>query len=182
MTLSIQEMNENNVLLLDSFDNSFISQSRLVPFTKNGFISYYIEDIPPFTKQYPPEGIDARSYLGRTDRVAFFAFINELAAGQVRLRIHWNRLVYIEDLAVDVHFRRRGVGQALLQRAIQWAQEKNFPGLMLETQDINVGACKLYEKCGFTLSGFDRCLYMALPEVCGEIALYWYYPLRKENP
>jgi streptothricin acetyltransferase len=45
---------------------------------------------------------------------------------------------------------------------------------MLETQNDNVPACLFYERCGFTLAGFDRNLYRALRPDTEEIALYWY--------
>ena len=54
------------------------------------------------------------------------------------------------------------------------AKEKGFPGLMLETQDNNVAACRLYARCGFELRGFDTHLYKALDPSSDEIALYWY--------
>jgi streptothricin acetyltransferase len=45
---------------------------------------------------------------------------------------------------------------------------------MLETQNNNVAACRLYESGGFQLAGFDRCLYKGLHPDTDEIALYWY--------
>jgi streptothricin acetyltransferase len=63
---------------------------------------------------------------------------------------------------------------ALMKRAIEWAKEQNYPGLTLETQTNNVPACKLYEKFGFVLSGFDLNAYKNDPDCRDEIALYWY--------
>ena len=51
---------------------------------------------------------------------------------------------------------------------------QGFPGVTLETQDNNVPACMLYEKCGFVLTGFDLYAYRNFPEARNEIALYWY--------
>jgi streptothricin acetyltransferase len=45
---------------------------------------------------------------------------------------------------------------------------------MLETQNINVAACLFYQRCGFTLGGFDRYLYRGLDPSTEEVALYWY--------
>jgi ribosomal protein S18 acetylase RimI-like enzyme len=45
---------------------------------------------------------------------------------------------------------------------------------MLETQNNNLPACRFYEHCGFTLSGFDRNLYKGINKDTEEIALYWY--------
>jgi streptothricin acetyltransferase len=61
-----------------------------------------------------------------------------------------------------------------MERAIEWARSLDLPGLMLETQDINVKACRFYERMGFVLSGFDRHLYKATLPGRDEIALYWY--------
>lgn len=41
---------------------------------------------------------------------------------------------------------------------------------------MNVSACLLYRHYGFTLGGYDRYLYNALPEK-DEVALFWYYML-----
>lgn len=46
---------------------------------------------------------------------------------------------------------------------------------MAETQDNNVAACKLYERCGFQLSGFDADLYRALASFANEVALFWHW-------
>jgi len=71
-------------------------------------------------------------------------------------------------------FRRRGIGRALLEKAFDWARAGGFPGIMLETQDINVAACRLYESCGMKLGGFDAYLYKGLDPHSDEIALFWY--------
>ena len=181
MTINIQEIDESNALLLNSFENRFTVHSRLVLSALDGVISYTIEEITPFVKQYPQEECESRAYISSPGRAVFFAFVDGQPAGQVRLHTHWNRLGYIEDIAVDEAYRRRGAGQTLLQRAVEWARDRQLPGLMLETQDVNVDACRLYERCGFILSGFDRRLYMGFPDVSGETALFWYYPLEKGN-
>jgi streptothricin acetyltransferase len=61
-----------------------------------------------------------------------------------------------------------------MQRAVDWAKAKHLPGIMLEAQDVNVIACRFYEKFGFTLRGFDTHLYKGLNPSTNEIALYWY--------
>ena len=55
-----------------------------------------------------------------------------------------------------------------------WARTQQLAGVMLETQNNNVAACRLYESGGFQLVGFDRCLYRGLHPGTDEIALYWY--------
>ena len=67
------------------------------------------------------------------------------------------------------------VGTCLIPRAKAWAREMSLSGLMLETQDNNMGACRLNMSCGFKLKGFDTCLYAGIEGCRDEIALYWYY-------
>ena len=49
-----------------------------------------------------------------------------------------------------------------------------LPGIMLETQNNNVAACRFYESCGFHLGGFDRELYRGITPDTDETALFWY--------
>jgi len=81
---------------------------------------------------------------------------------------------YVEDIAVDVRFRRRGIGRMLLSPGIEWARSKHLPGMMLETQDKNVAACRFCDSLGFQLGGFDRLVYKGVNPGTQEIALYWY--------
>jgi len=98
-------------------------------------------------------------------------------AGQIRLCRYWNRYAYIEDIVVDQKFRRQGIGRELIQQAICWTNEKQLPGIMLETQNNNIAGCCLYASCGFELAGFDRRLYQGIDPDSDEIALYWYYKI-----
>jgi len=68
---------------------------------------------------------------------------------------------YVQDIAVDVRFRRRGIGRMLLSQGIEWARSKHLPGMMLKTQDNNVAACRFYESLGFQHGGFDQLLCKA---------------------
>jgi len=98
------------------------------------------------------------------------------------MRKNWNKYAYIEDIAVDVMFRRRGIGKELISEAMRWAQERHLAGIMLETQNNNVGACKFYESCGFQLKGFDTYLYKGINSRTDEVALFWYLVFDEESP
>jgi ribosomal protein S18 acetylase RimI-like enzyme len=139
-----------------------------------GHLGYTIAKIPSYPKHYPLDELDASSYVDQPEKAIFFALVDGMLAGQIILRKNWNQFAYIEDIVVDARFRRRGVGTVLLRRAAEWARGLNLPGVMLETQNINVAACKLYARCGFQLAGFDRLLYLGLQPGTEEIALYWY--------
>ena len=78
--------------------------------------------------------------------------------------------------------RGKGVGTALFQAAEQWAVARGCRRLQVETQNINVPACKFYAKQGCTLGEVHR---LAYPEHPDEVQLLWHKDLagiRTDNP
>lgn len=55
----------------------------------------------------------------------------------------------IEDVIVDVSARGQGVGEALMQRAIETAKEKGASNIALTSNPLRVAANALYIKMGF---------------------------------
>jgi streptothricin acetyltransferase len=174
MNITLQQVDERNFGDVNRCGGTFTIDSRLVVHAENNVIRYTIVNVPPYQKSYPPEELDYPTYLHDPDKVIFCAYADGQLAGQVIVREYWNRYAYIDDIVVAAGFRRLGVGQALLQQAVAWARDRQLAGVMLETQNNNVAACRLYESCGFQLGGFDRCLYQGLHPDTDEIALYWY--------
>lgn len=91
------------------------------------------------------------------------------------LKRNWNNYCFIEDVRVDGQYKGKGIGRQLIEVAKEWTFSKGLKGMTLETQNINVSACKFYEKCGFILGGFDNFFYKQIESVKDEIVLYWYY-------
>jgi streptothricin acetyltransferase len=178
MKIIIQEISPTSLHNADRCDGAFTVDARLILSAEDGQIHYTITSVPPYEKRYPLDEIDYSSYIGNPDKTVFFAYVDGRLAGQIRLCRWWNHFAYIEDIVVDRKVRRQGVGRALIQQAIRWASERKFTGIMLETQNTNIGGCMLYESCGFELGGFDRCLYQGIDPVTDEIALYWYYKIK----
>lgn len=82
-----------------------------------------------------------------------------------------NDLALIWDLRVAPAHRRRGVGSRLLAAAAEWARSNGCRELKVETQNINVGACRLYERHGFELRSVVVGSY---PGLSDELQLLWY--------
>ena len=61
--------------------------------------------------------------------------------------------LYIDALATDDRFRRRGVGTALLDAAAERARALGLGKLALDTGAANAPARALYERYGFRLAG-----------------------------
>jgi ribosomal protein S18 acetylase RimI-like enzyme len=174
MRITVREADGQSLQQVNRFDNVFTVDSHLVLNVENDRISYGFVPVKPYEKRYAIETADYSSYVEDADKTIFFAYVNDELAGQIRVIKWWNRYAYIDDIVVEPKFRGQGVGRALIHRAMDWAKAKKFPGLMLETQNNNGSACRLYESCGFELGGFDRYLYKGINPDTEEIALYWY--------
>jgi GNAT superfamily N-acetyltransferase len=91
----------------------------------------------------------------------------ELLDGRTDLAVLW-------DLRVAPAERRQGIGGALFRAAEEWARQHGAEWLKVETQNINVAACRFYARQGCTLGAVHRFAYPDLPE---EVQLLWYKPL-----
>jgi streptothricin acetyltransferase len=174
MRITIKEINAGNIIDVNKCDGEFIIDTKLVLYVENGEIRYKAMEVPSTNKRYGIDNVDYTTYIDDLDKVVFLAYVEGQIAGQVILRKNWNNYAYIEDITVDVNYRRRGIGKELIFQAIHWAQKRSLAGIMLETQNNNVGACKFYENCGFRLRGFDQYLYKGINIDTDEVALYWY--------
>ena len=71
---------------------------------------------------------------------------------------------YIDNVAVDPAFRRRGVASALLEGMIREARQRKLRFLSLEVRAGNEGAIALYAAHGFQRVGRRRGYYLRPPE------------------
>ncbi len=170
----IQPLTAANQADLNRCDNAFTVEAELRLAAEDGRISYTVQPVTPYVKCYGPEVYDVQAYTGKPNHAAWLAYVDGWLAGQILVHENWNRLAIIWDITVDPPFRRRGVGRRLIEEAVAWARGRGLPGVMLETQNINVAACRLYESSGFVLGGFDACLYRRVMPGTREIALFWY--------
>lgn len=74
------------------------------------------------------------------------------------------------DLRVAADCRGTGVGRALFGAAEEWARRRGCVALFAETQNINLAACRFYERQGCVLYRIVRAAYPALVD---EIQLIW---------
>ena len=177
MEITLRQMDARSLHHVDQFNRNSIVSSHLLLHIQDNKISYSIVPVEPYEKILIVEPEEYTTFIDNPQKVIFFADVDDHPVGQIKMVPWWNKFAYIEELTVEPSFRGKGVGRFLLAGAIEWARQQNFPGVTLETQDNNVPACMLYEKCGFVLSGFDLYAYRNFPESRDEIALYWYLML-----
>ncbi|UVJ42367.1 GNAT family N-acetyltransferase [Pseudomonas sp. LS1212] len=136
--------------------------------------NWAVEQVEPYRKCYGIDPEEFRSYRDSADSAVFMAYLQGKAVGHVVVSTNWNGLAHIDELAVDAAARRCGVARALLDVACFWSRKKQLPGVMLETQNNNLGACRLYQDYGFVLGGIDRMRYRGIDSETEEVALFWY--------
>lgn len=91
----------------------------------------------------------------------------EMLEGRTDLACLW-------DLRVDPDYRNKGIGGELFSYAANWAREKQCRRLKIETQNINVPACRFYARQGCELRGINSYAY---GEMLDEVQLLWYLDL-----
>ncbi len=155
----------------------FTIDSMLVLSLYNNEIEYQVVEIPSYEKSYneDEDAVDYQEYIDHPDKTMYLAFMEEQVVGQIILSRNWNNYAYIEDIKVDKDCRRYGIGRKLIEHAKHWAIAHDMRGIMLETQNTNVKACRFYESCGFKIGGFDCNLYKGINKNSKEIAIFWYF-------
>ena len=107
---------------------------------------------------------DERRYLRAVRRSHDAAvFVAETDGGDLVGRLSLARdphpaSAHVADLGlmVDVRWRRRGIGRALLERSVAWARARGIEKLELHVFPHNEPAIALYEAFGFRREGYRR--------------------------
>ena len=97
--------------------------------------------------------IDDRQVGGAV--VAVRTYDLKMLAGRDDLAVIW-------DIRVSPETRGRGVGTALFRAAENWAGGQSCRYLRVETQNINVAACRFYAAQGCELKAVNRDAYPEL--------------------
>ena len=60
---------------------------------------------------------------------------------------------------MDPEYKRRGIGKALFRASVEWCREEGLKMLKIETQNVNVPACRFYASQGARLGAINRYAY-----------------------
>ena len=136
----------------------------------------------PYVKDY--DSIDSPADWSQRFDISKWAFFSAFAEGQ---RLGGATVAYdtagldmlegrtdvavLWDIRVAAFTRRRGLGTALFSAAAAWASGNGCRELKVETQNINVAACRFYARQGCVLRAARKGAYPGLPD---EVQLVWY--------
>jgi GNAT superfamily N-acetyltransferase len=142
---------------------------------------------PPYVKDYDSvEKERSTSWAGRWDISnwgVISAFLDDSRVGGGVIAYDTPGVTKLEgrkdiaalwDIRVQPEFRRKGIGSSLFAATVLWAAQRSCRLLKVETQNINVPACRFYVKQGCVLGTVNRFAYDEFPD---EVELIWYKEL-----
>ncbi len=86
-------------------------------------------------------------------------------------------LAVLWDIRIHPDWQRKGYGKVLFAHCAQWARTHQCRQMKIETQNINVPACRFYARLGCELGMIHRYGYAADPLIKHEAMLFWYFYL-----
>jgi ribosomal protein S18 acetylase RimI-like enzyme len=175
--IMIIEINQENVKDVNKPNESFIIFGKVIPeFINNCWNITETLLEKPYEYKYPNSNDDYSKYIKNKEKVIYLYYDGDICIGQIILIKYWNKYAYIQDICISKDYRKKGIGHKLMDQAVKWTKDKKLKGIMLETQDVNLAACKFYQKYGFILGGVDTMLYSNFDNA-EQKALFWYYKI-----
>lgn len=151
--------------------------------TEESVANPYIKDYDDFN----PGGVtEWTKKFDVSNWLFLMAFDGDKAVGGATVAIRSPKIQMLEgrdDLAVlwDIRVHpdcsRQGIGSRLLDQAADWSRKQGCKQLKIETQNINVPACRFYAARGCKLLTIDRHAYSEDPRVAHETMLIWFLDL-----
>jgi len=165
-----------------------ILQVELVNGGLGGMLLHPVQVKKPYTKDYDSYGelpTDWPKQFDVTNWGFFLAMDGDKPAGGAAVAFDTTGVFMLEarrDLSVLWDLRShpacRGVGIPLFRYAAEWSRKRACRQIKIETQNVNLPACRFYQRMGCQLGEIRRFGYAAVPEVAHEVMLNWYLDLQ----
>jgi GNAT superfamily N-acetyltransferase len=193
MSIKIREVGVESLPLYASILNSFVAESELRIEVRDGGLGglrFVEEKVTPHLKYDEDDASEILNWPKQYDVSGWgflIAFEGNRPVGGAAVAIdipagmttpfEGEGIAVLWDLRIHQDARRSGAGSAIFRRAADWARQRKCVRLKIETQNVNVPACRFYAKQGCTLGGIHRYGYAGCPDVAHEAMLLWYLDL-----
>lgn len=145
----------------------------------------------PYVKDYDSQGDDRPTQWARNFDISRWEVLlareDGLPLGGATVAVdsavypldHFQRhdMAVLWDIRVEPSMRGQGIGARLFRAATDWARSHGYGQLGIETQNVNVAACRFYARQGCELGAIHRFGYAGCPDVAHEAMLLWYLQL-----
>ena len=191
MAIQIKEITPQQLVDYTGIPSRFTVTSVLQPaLVQEGLGGILLREVPvghPYIKDYDSYGELPTDWPVKFDVSNwgfFLALIDGHCVGAATVAFSTTGVIMLEgrrDLSVLWDIRvlpeARGVGIPLFRYAAEWSRERGCHQMKIETQNVNVPACRFYQRMGAQLGEIRRFGYAAVPVVAHEIMLCWYLDL-----
>jgi len=172
-----------------AFKVDYVLEIQLVG---NGIGGFLFKEVPveSFVKDYDAfEGGSPTSWPGQFDVSTWGFFLASCDQEPIgAAAVAWNTdgvnmlegrgdMSVLWDIRVHPDERRHGIGTALFRHAAAWSVRHSCTQMKIETQNVNLAACRFYQNMGCELGDVRRFAYVDQPHVASEIQLNWYLKL-----
>jgi len=192
LSAQVIEIGPERLTEYDRIPSCFLVRSVLeVELMNSGLGGILLKEIPverPYIKDYDreekptgwPRKFDVRNWG------FFMAFEGRQPIGAAAVAYDTTGVFMLEarrdlsvlwDIRVHPDLRGGGIGKMLFTHAAAWAHERGCSQMKIETQNVNVPACRFYQHMGCELGEVHRYGYAAVPAVSHEVMLCWYLTL-----
>ncbi len=192
MTLEFQQISPASMMLYASVPISFTVRARLKPVPEeNGLGGIRLVEepvIPPYIRDYDVDELPM-DWPNQFDTHNWAFFLVSTAENRpvgaatvvydtpgIHMLDRRRDLTVLWDIRVHPEFRGQGIGSKLFKVAEDWSRSrgKHMRQMKIETQNINVPACRFYAAMGCVLGGIRQHAYVDYPN---EVQLLWYKDL-----
>lgn len=167
-----------------------------------GFGGLALQEVPvtkPYVKDYDSDGETPADWPRKWDMSQWQILLATVGDGSmagrrpvggacivmktpgVRMLEGRDDLAVLWDIRVAPEFRRQGIGRALFAEVVKRCRKMGMKMLKVETQNVNLPACRFYASQGAELGAINRFAYAGAPgdhdDVRDEVMLLWYLKL-----
>lgn len=124
---------------------------------ENGIHTSFIEiSLPREMKLAYTRSPDALEAIWKDFSLILVGCVDEVPVGYITLNAFFSPdVIWIKDLVVDDHWRRKGIATALYLSVSEWGKKRKYTRTNLEMSSKNYPGIKLAGKLGFEYSGFN---------------------------